>query len=73
MSKMQAFKALLSLPKNIVITTHHKPDADALGSSLGLAGFLNKKGHHVSVITPTDYPDLLKWFLMKIIRRNQNQ
>lgn len=61
MSKMQAFKALLDSPKNIVITTHHKPDADALGSSLGLAGFLIKKGHHVSVITPTDYPDFLKW------------
>ena len=26
---------ILSTPKNIVITTHHKPDGDALGSSLG--------------------------------------
>lgn len=61
MSKMQAFKALLRSPKNIVITTHHKPDADALGSSLGLAAYLKKKGHNVTVITPTDYPDFLNW------------
>lgn len=60
-SKMQAFKALLSAPKKIVITTHTKPDADALGSSLGLAGYLKKKGHEVKVISPTDYPDFLKW------------
>lgn len=60
-SEMQAFKALLSAPKNIVITTHTKPDADALGSSLGLAGYLKKKGHEVKVISPTDYPDFLKW------------
>lgn len=61
MPKMQAFKALLDTPKEIVITTHQNPDADALGSSLGLAGFLKKKGHKVTVITPTDYPDFLKW------------
>ncbi|MDN5201512.1 bifunctional oligoribonuclease/PAP phosphatase NrnA [Fulvivirgaceae bacterium BMA10] len=62
MQNLESFKELLNIsPKNIVITTHHKPDADALGSSLGLAGFLKKKGHHVQVITPTDYPDFLTW------------
>lgn len=45
----------------MVITTHHKPDADALGSSLGWAGYLKKKGHSVTVITPTDYPGFLHW------------
>ena len=61
MQNLEAFKALISLPKRIVITTHVKPDADALGSSLGLAGFLQKSGHQVTVITPTDYPDFLAW------------
>ncbi|HBH25653.1 MAG TPA: DHH family phosphoesterase [Cytophagales bacterium] len=61
MQNLQLFKELLSSPKKIVITTHHKPDADALGSSLGLAGYLKKKGHQVSVITPSDYPDFLAW------------
>ena len=52
---------MLSLPKRVVITTHINPDADALGSSLGLAGYLLKTGHQVNVITPTKYPDFLKW------------
>jgi phosphoesterase RecJ-like protein len=54
-------KELLSSPKKIVITTHHKPDADALGSSLALWGYLRKKGHQAKVITPTDYPTFLNW------------
>lgn len=61
MQDFQAFKELLNSPRNIVVVTHHKPDADALGSSLGLAGFLKKKQHNVSVITPTDYPQFLTW------------
>ncbi|HET9053584.1 MAG TPA: bifunctional oligoribonuclease/PAP phosphatase NrnA [Cyclobacteriaceae bacterium] len=47
--------------RKVVIVTHHKPDADALGSSLGLAGYLKKKGHNVQVITPSDYPEFLHW------------
>jgi bifunctional oligoribonuclease and PAP phosphatase NrnA len=61
MQHIHSFKKLLSKPQKIVITTHHKPDADALGSSLGLAGILKKLGHEVSVITPSDYPDFLAW------------
>jgi len=61
MKNLPAFKSLVSQPKRVVITTHFKPDADALGSSLGLAGFLRKKNHQVSVITPSDYPDFLAW------------
>ncbi len=61
MQNIVAFKGLLNSPKNIVITTHHKPDADALGSSLGLAGYLKKKGHQVTVVSPTDYPNFLAW------------
>ncbi len=45
----------------IVITTHHKPDADALGSSLALCHLLKNQGHQVTVITPTDYPFFLTW------------
>lgn len=61
MENLQAFKLLISSPKRVVIVTHFKPDADALGSSLGLAGYLIKKGHSVSVITPSNYPDFLAW------------
>lgn len=61
MQDLEAFKELLSKPKRVVITTHPKPDADALGSSLGLCNYLLKKGNQVAVITPTDYPDFLSW------------
>lgn len=52
---------LLKDTKKIVITTHQKPDADALGSSLALFRYLKKKGHDVAVIAPTDYPQFLNW------------
>ncbi len=52
---------LLAKPQKIVITTHHKPDGDAMGSSLGLYNYLIQQGHHAKVITPTDYPDNISW------------
>lgn len=61
MQNIEALQALLNTPQKIVITTHLRPDADALGSSLGLMLYLQKKGHNVTVITPTDYPKFLKW------------
>ena len=61
MQNIQAFKAFLSTPRKVLLITHFKPDADALGSSLGLAGYLKKKNHLVTVITPSDYPDFLNW------------
>ena len=61
MQDLESLKAVLSSPKKIAITTHFKPDADALGSSLGMANYLIKKGHTVQVITPSDYPEFLAW------------
>lgn len=40
---------------------HQKPDPDAMGASLALAGILSKLGHTVDVISPTNWPDFLKW------------
>src|SRR5258707_9391796 len=61
MKNLPALRALLDSPKKVAIVTHFKPDADALGSSLGLAGYLKKKGHNVSTISPSDFPDFLSW------------
>ena len=61
MEKIQDFKEYLKIPRKTVILTHFKPDADALGSSLGLAHYLKKKGHAAIVITPSDYPDFISW------------
>lgn len=61
MQNVQIFRDFLSTTRNSVILMHPKPDADALGSSLGLAAYLKKKGHAVTVISPTDYPEFLHW------------
>ena len=61
MENLNQLKEFLSQPKKIVITTHYKPDADALGSSLGLAAYLKKLGHTVQVVSPSDYPKFLHW------------
>jgi phosphoesterase RecJ-like protein len=61
MLDLASLKKLLAQPQKIVITTHHKPDGDAMGSSLGLYNYLIQQGHHARVITPTDYPDFLSW------------
>ena len=61
MLNIRDLKIFLRTHRNVVVTTHHKPDADALGSALGLANYLLKKGHHVIVISPTDYPKFLEW------------
>ena len=61
MLELSQLKELLNEPRQIVITTHHKPDGDAMGSSLGLYNYLIQKGHQVRVITPTDYPTFLQW------------
>jgi len=52
---------LLLQPHKVVITTHQKPDADAMGSSLGLYHFLNQLGHTVTVISPTNWATFLNW------------
>ena len=53
--------SLLAEPKNIVITFHQKPDADAMGSGLGLYHFLLQFGHTVTVISPTNWAGFLNW------------
>ncbi len=59
--EIKEIKALLSAPKNIVITTHKNPDGDAIGSTLALHQYLSALGHNSVVITPNEYPNFLKW------------
>ena len=58
---IEHIKQLLVSPKQIVIVPHKNPDGDAMGSTLGLYHYLKKLNHQVTVITPNDYPDFLKW------------
>lgn len=52
---------LLTTPRKVVITTHQKPDADAMGSSLALSHFLTGFGHTVTVISPTNWAGWVDW------------
>jgi phosphoesterase RecJ-like protein len=52
---------LLDQPRKVVITTHQKPDADAMGSVMGLNHFLSQFGHQVTVISPTNWASFLNW------------
>lgn len=51
---------LVKRPK-ISIIPHKNPDGDAIGSCLALYQYLRKKQYDVCVVSPTDYPDFLKW------------
>lgn len=59
--QIEQIRNFLQIPRRIVITTHYKPDGDAMGSSLALYQFLAASNHQVTVITPSDYPDFLYW------------
>src|ERR1700733_11503014 len=61
MKSIEAIYPLLEQPRRVVIIMHQKPDADAMGSSLGLSLFLRQLGHHTTVISPTNWADWLKW------------
>ncbi|MCO5233129.1 MAG: DHH family phosphoesterase [Chitinophagales bacterium] len=56
-----SLKELLSQPIQITITTHQKPDGDAMGSSLALYNYLIQFHHRVKVIVPTEFPKYFNW------------
>ena len=61
MKSIEAIYPLLDQPRKVVIIMHQKPDADAMGSSLGLFLFLKRLGHEPVVISPTNWAEWLKW------------
>lgn len=61
MQEINQIYPLLKEPRKVVITTHQKPDGDAMGSSLGLYHLLIQFGHKVTVISPTNWADFLDW------------
>lgn len=61
MKSIQEFYPHLQEPKKIIITTHQKPDGDAMGSALGMYHFLVQLGHQVTVISPTNWANFLDW------------
>jgi phosphoesterase RecJ-like protein len=52
---------LLGTVDNIVLIPHVNADGDAVGSSMGLCRVLKNAGKNAVVVSPTDYPEFLKW------------
>lgn len=70
-------KTLLEAPQRIVLIPHRNPDGDAIGSCLAMYHFL-KADHQVTIVSPNDYPDFLKWLptdegVIKLFDRQNSQ
>lgn len=52
---------LLESRERFVLTSHVRPDCDALGSELGLAGILEARGKHVRIVNAQATPASLAW------------
>ena len=60
-AKIEELRRLLSEPKKIVITSHARPDGDAVGSSLAWYNYLVDTGHTVSAMVPDAFPEFFNW------------
>jgi phosphoesterase RecJ-like protein len=58
---LEELKSFLDTSRNIVIVGHRNPDGDAMGSTLALKHYLDKKGHNATVVVPNEYPEFLHW------------
>lgn len=58
---LKKVKELLQTSNRIVLTTHHNPDGDAIGSVLGFYHALKNVGISSTVVTPNGFPDFLMW------------
>lgn len=61
MKPVEGIFPLLNRNRTTVITTHQKPDADAMGASLALRHLLVQLGHTVTVISPTNWALWVDW------------
>lgn len=59
--EINKLKQVLSFPREIAIISHRNPDADAVGSSLALAGYLRKLHHNVKTIFPSEFPETYEY------------
>lgn len=52
---------LVQTPRRFVLTTHVRPDADAIGSEIAMAGLLEQLGMEVRIINASPVPTRLKF------------
>jgi phosphoesterase RecJ-like protein len=58
---IEELKDFLAKPRNIVVVGHRNPDGDAMGATLALVRYFNKKGHTATVVVPNECPAFLHW------------
>lgn len=59
--EIKHIKRHLGKAKNVVITSHHNPDGDAVGSMLGLYHILYSQGISAQMVLPNKFPSFLAW------------
>ena len=47
--------------QRFTITTHVRPDADAIGSAVGLAALIQRMGKLARIVNPSETPSYLEW------------
>ncbi|QEG24438.1 DHH family phosphoesterase [Mariniblastus fucicola] len=55
------FSEVIEASNNIILTSHIRPDCDALGSCLGMAGLLESLGKKVRIVCGQEVPESLKF------------
>jgi len=55
------FAELIDAPRQFLLTTHVRPDCDALGSTLAMAGILERLGKEARVVVGYEVPPNLHW------------
>ncbi|MDC1106812.1 bifunctional oligoribonuclease/PAP phosphatase NrnA [Prolixibacteraceae bacterium] len=58
---LDSAKSLIIENNSIVIVPHTNADGDAMGASIGLYYVLKELGKSVTIVSPTDFPEYLKW------------
>ena len=58
---IERLKSIITDNNLFVLTCHAGPDGDALGSTLGFAGYLRALGKDALVMVPDAFPDFLAW------------
>lgn len=61
MHQIQDLFPLMTFPRKIWMTTHYRPDGDAVGSVLALKHYLESLGHSVTAVLPSSLPGFLNW------------
>ncbi|MDR0790423.1 MAG: DHH family phosphoesterase [Bacteroidales bacterium] len=61
-ANIKTAKALIKKAQRISIITHFNPDADAVGSSIGLYYYLKKRKKDATIIMPNPFPAFLDFF-----------